>query len=144
MAWLIDGSNVLGAMRVDLHAVEPKRELARLAASFSRAKRTKVTLFFDGPEPPSFARHLGATTVVFTGKQKADDAIIEQASAVRDAHVVTSDRELASRVGSRRVAVIASEQFLRDLETMTTTDPAATTADDWIGYFSDPKNREKF
>jgi predicted RNA-binding protein with PIN domain len=143
MAWLIDGSNVLGAMRADLHAVEAKRELARLVASFARAKRTKVTLFFDGPEPPSFARHLGNTTVVFTARRKADDVIIEQASAARDAHVVTSDRELASRVGGRRIDVVDSRQFVRDLES-SASDPGNNSDEDWISYFSDPKNRESF
>ena len=143
MAWLIDGSNVLGAMRADLHAVESKRELARLAASFARAKRTKVTLFFDGPEPASFARHLGNATVVFTGKRKADDVIIEQAAAMRDAQVVTTDRGLASRVGGRRIEIVESARFLRELEALTT-DPGTSAAEDWISYFSDPKNREKF
>jgi len=55
MPWLIDGSNVLGAMRVDRHADEPKRGLVRLLANFARAKRTRVTCIFDGPEPWSFA-----------------------------------------------------------------------------------------
>jgi predicted RNA-binding protein with PIN domain len=141
--WLIDGSNVLGAIHADRNAVEPKRELARLVASFARAKRTRVTLFFDGPEPTNFARHLGGATVVFTGKRKADDAIKEQVSAVRDAHVVTSDRELAARVGGRRVEIVDAQQFARELETITT-QPGATTAEDWISYFSDPKNRGKF
>ena len=141
--WLIDGSNVLGAMRADRHAVESKRELARLVASFSRAKRTKVTLFFDGPEPPNFARHLGSTTIVFASKRKADEVIVEQAQAARDAHVVTSDRELAARVAGRRIEIVDAQQFLRDLEAAQA-DPAATTDDDWMSYFSDPKNREKF
>lgn len=141
--WLIDGSNVLGALRADRHAVESKRELARLVASFSRAKRTKVTLFFDGPEPANFARHLGSATVVFTGKRKADEVIVEQAQAARDAHVVTSDRELAARVGGRRVEVVGAQQFVRDLEAAQV-EPGATSADDWTAYFSDPKNRKKF
>ncbi|HEX3580126.1 MAG TPA: NYN domain-containing protein [Thermoanaerobaculia bacterium] len=141
--WLIDGSNVLGAMRADLHAAESKRELARLVASFSRAKRTKVTLFFDGPEPANFARHLGSTTIVFTAKRKADEVIVEHARAVRDAHVVTSDRELAARVAGRRVEVIDAQQFVRDLEAAQV-EPGAATAEDWMTYFSDPKNREKF
>lgn len=141
--WLIDGSNVLGAMRADLHAVESKRGLARLVASFSRAKRTKVTLFFDGPEPANFARHLGSATVVFTAKRKADEVIVEQTRAVRDAHVVTSDRELAARVAGRRVEVVDAQQFVRLLEEAEA-EPGATTAEDWMSYFSDPKNREKF
>ena len=141
--WLIDGSNVLGAMHADRHAVESKRELARLVASFSRAKRTKVTLFFDGPEPPNFARHLGSATIVFTGKRKADEVIVEQAQAARDAHVVTSDRELAARVAGRRVEVLDAPQFLRELEAAEV-EPGATPAEDWMSYFSDPKNRKKF
>jgi len=141
--WLIDGSNVLGAMRADLHAVESKRELARVVASFSRARRTKVTLFFDGPEPPNFARHLGGATIVFTAKRKADEVIVEQARAARDAHVVTSDRELAARVGGRRVEVVDARQFLRELEAAEA-EPGAKPAEDWMSYFSDPKNREKF
>jgi len=130
-------------MRADRHAVESKRELARLVASFSRARRTKATLFFDGPEPPNFARHLGGTTIVFTAKLKADEVIVEQAQAVRDAHVVTSDRELAARVGGRRVEVVDALQFLRELEAVET-EPGAKPAEDWMNYFSDPKNREKF
>lgn len=141
--WLIDGSNVLGAMRADRNAVESKRQLARLVASFARAKRTKVTLFFDGPEPANFARHLGGTTIVFTAKRKADDVIIEQANAARDAHVVTSDRELAARVGGRRVEVVDAQQFVRELEAVETA-PEAASADDWMSYFSDPENRERF
>lgn len=141
--WLIDGSNVLGALRADRHAVESKRELARRVASFSRAKRTKVTLFFDGPEPPNFARHLGSATIVFTAKRKADEVIVEQAQAARDAHVVTSDRELAARVAGRRIEVVDALQFVRELEAAEV-DPGAATAEDWMSYFSDPKNRKKF
>jgi uncharacterized protein YaiI (UPF0178 family) len=141
--WLLDGSNLLGALRVDRHAAESKRELARLAASFARAKRSRVTLFFDGDEPPSFGRHLGSTTVIFAGKRKADDLIVEQASAARDAHVVTSDRGLAARVGGRRVEVVDSREFLRDLEQLQRS-PESASSDDWAEYFSDPKNRRKF
>ena len=141
--WLIDGSNVLGAMRVDRNAVEAKRQLARRVASFSRAKRTKVTLFFDGPEPANFARNLGGATIVFTAKRTADDVIIEQARGARDAHVVTSDRELAARVGGRRIEVVDAQQFVRELEAAERA-PEAASSDDWMSYFSDPKNRERF
>src|SRR5947207_1667424 len=130
MAWLIDGSNVLGVMRLDRNAVESKRELARVAASFARAKRTKVTLFFDGPEPPSFGRHLGNATIVFTGKREADDVIVEQVASMRDAHVVTSDGGLTSRVNGRRVDVIEVQQFLRVIESLETR-PENTSSDDW-------------
>jgi predicted RNA-binding protein with PIN domain len=143
MPWLIDGSNVLGALRADLKAVEPKRELARVAASFARLRKTKVTCYFDGPEPPSFARHLGAATIVFSGTRSADELIVERVHSGASGYVVTSDRELGARVGGRRVKVIDAAQFVRELQELER-DPDTSPAEDWNAYFSDPKNRQKF
>ncbi|MBV8519762.1 MAG: NYN domain-containing protein [Acidobacteria bacterium] len=139
MPWLIDGSNVLGGER---YADDAKRRLVRLLASFARAKRTRVTCVFDGPEPPSFARHLGAVSVVFGGTRSADDVIAERAANGRGWSVVTSDRGLAARVQRRQVTVVAPRAFLRDIELTATTEDAGE--EDWLAYFSDPKNREKF
>ena len=83
MPWLVDGSNVLGAMRVDRHGEEGKRGLVRLLAAFARANRTRVSCVFDGPEPASFARNLGAVTVAFSGGRSADDVIAERAAQGR-------------------------------------------------------------
>ena len=142
MPWLIDGSNVLGAMRVDRHGDDAKRGLVRLLAGFARAKRTRVTCVFDGPEPASFAKHLGNVSVVFSGSRSADDVIIERASGGRGWSVVTSDRGLASRVQRRQVSVVAPAQFIREMEESASgeTDVSA----DWVAYFSDEKNRTKF
>jgi hypothetical protein len=46
-------------------------------------------------------------------------------------------------VAGRRVEVIDAQQFVRDLEAAQV-EPGASTAEDWMTYFSDPKNREKF
>ena len=141
MPFLIDGSNVLGAMRVDRHSDEAKRGLVRLLASFARARRTKVTCIFDGLEPPSFARHLGGVTVVFSGTRPADDLIADRAAHGRGWSVVTSDRGLAARVQRRQVEVLAPAPFIRELEAAASgeSDPS----DDWAAYFSDDKNRLK-
>jgi hypothetical protein len=80
MPYLIDASNLLGAMRVDRHGDESKRRLVTLLAGFARAKKTRVTCIFDGPEPASFARHLGAVTIGFSGSRPADDLIVERAA----------------------------------------------------------------
>ena len=56
---------------------------------------------------------------------------------------MTSDRELGARVGGRRIEIIDAQQFLRELEAAEV-EPGVTTSDDWMTYFSDPKNREKF
>jgi predicted RNA-binding protein with PIN domain len=139
MPWLIDGSNLLGSER---HADDAKRRLVRLLASFARTKRTRVTCVFDGPEPPSFARHLGAVTVVFSAARSADDVIVERAANGRGWSVVTSDRGLAARVQRRQVEIVAPRALLRELELLSATEAAGE--EDWLAYFSDPKNREKF
>ncbi|HJQ40867.1 MAG TPA: NYN domain-containing protein [Thermoanaerobaculia bacterium] len=142
MPWLIDGSNVLGAMHVDRHSDEAKRGLVRLLAAFARAKRTRVTCIFDGPEPSSFGRHLGAATVVFSAPRTADELIIDRAAQGRGWNVVTSDRGLASRVERRQVKVVAPASFIREMELAASTGEGAE--DDWAAYFSDPKNRIDF
>jgi hypothetical protein len=140
--WLIDGSNVLGAMRVDRHGEEGKRGLVRLLAGFARAKRTRVTCIFDGPEPPSFARHLGSVTIAFSGGRSADELIVERAASGRGWTVVTSDRGLIARVKRREVGVVAPSDFIRQMET--SAGGEESVSDDWDAYFSDPKNRLKF
>jgi predicted RNA-binding protein with PIN domain len=142
MPWLIDGSNVLGAMRVDRHGDESKRGLVRLLAAFARTKKTRVTCVFDGPEPASFGRHLGSVTVVFSGSRPADDLITERSRTGRGWSVVTSDRGLAARVGRRDVQVIAPSALIREMEQAGSeqSDPGG----DWESYFSDPENRTKF
>ncbi len=142
MPWLIDGSNVLGAMRVDRHGEEGKRGLVRLLAGFARARRTRVTCVFDGHEPPSFARHLGSVTVAFSGTRTADDLIAERAANGRGWSVVTSDRGLAARVQRREVQVVAPAAFIRQLEESQSGEEAG--GEEWETYFSDPKNRLKF
>lgn len=142
MPWLIDGSNVLGAMRVDRHGDEGKRGLVRLLAGFARANKTRVTCVFDGPEPASFARHLGAVTVAFSGGRSADDLIAERAANGRGWSVVTSDRGLAARVQRRQVEVIAPAAFIRQMEAAASSESEVTA--DWDAYFSDEKNRTKF
>ncbi|HEX8169458.1 MAG TPA: NYN domain-containing protein [Thermoanaerobaculia bacterium] len=139
MPYLIDGSNVLGAQR---QSDEAKRALVRSLASFARAKRTRVTCIFDGVEPPSFARHLGSVSVVFSGAREADELIAERASSGRGWSVVTSDRGLAARVQRRQVEVVTTAAFLRLLEESAGSDEVAH--EDWAAYFSDPKNRTEF
>ena len=139
MPWLIDGSNVLGASR---QSDDAKRQLLRLCASFARAKRTKVTCIFDGPEPPSFARGLGGATAVFSGARSADELIVERAAQGRGWSVVTSDRGLAARVQRRQVEVVQPSVFIREIALASTTDERG--GDDWTAWFSDPKNKLDF
>jgi len=143
MAWLIDGSNVLGTLRLDRQSVDAKRELARLCAAFARAKRTRVTCYFDGNEPPAFARHLGNTTIVFSGARTADEMIVQRVEeSAAQMTVVTADRELQSRVASRKVRTMTAQEFVQELRGIQSAQEMG--GEDWEAYFSDPKNREKF
>jgi rRNA-processing protein FCF1 len=142
MPWLIDGSNVLGAMRLDRHDDGSKRALIRHLAAFARSARTRVSCVFDGPEPASFGSHLGSVTVTFSGARAADDLIAERAAQGRGWSVVTSDRGLAARVQRRHVEVIAAGDFVRRMEQIAAADPAMEG--DWESWFADPSNREKF
>jgi predicted RNA-binding protein with PIN domain len=142
MPYLIDGSNVLGAMRMDRHHDDSKRQLVRLLASFARSKRTRVTCVFDGLEPPSFAKNLGSVSVAFSGTRSADDLIAERAANGRGWSVVTSDRGLAARVQRRQVEVVAPAILIREMELASSAEPAS--GEDWDEYFSDPENRLKF
>lgn len=142
MPWLIDGSNVLGVMRTDRHSDAAKRALVQQLASFARAKRTRVTCIFDGPEPASFARHLGAVTVVFSAPRTADDVIVERTATGRGWSVVTSDNGLAARVQRRQVTVVPVPAFMREMESQATGED--DSGDDWEAWFSDPDNRAKF
>ena len=143
MPFLIDASNLLGAMQVDRTSEESKRRLVTLLASFARAKKTRVTCIFDGPEPPSFARYLGAVTVAFSGSRPADDLIAERAAQGRGWSVVTSDRGLAARVQRRQVEIVAPVAFIREMEQAAASDDSQPS-DDWAAYFSDDSNRMKF
>lgn len=142
MPYLIDGSNVLGAMQVDRHSDEAKRGLVRLLAGFARAKKTRVTCIFDGPEPSSFAKSLGAVSVAFSGARSADELIVERAANGRGWSVVTSDRGLAARVQRRQVEMVAPATFIREMESAARGEESV--GEDWDTYFSDPKNRLKF
>lgn len=142
MPWLIDGNNVLGVMRADRHSDAAKRALVQQLASFARAKRTRVTCVFDGPEPASFARHLGAVSVVFSAPRKADDVIVERAAAGRGWSVVTSDNGLAARVQRRQVAVVPVAAFIRQMEAEASVE--SDGGGEWEAWFADPANRSKF
>ena len=129
-------------MRVDRHSDVAKRHLVKLLASFARAKRTRVTCFFDGPEPASFGRGLGSVSVVFGGGRSADDLIAERARNGRGWSVVTSDAALAGRVRGRHVEVVSAQQLMGELERLGA--EAESVDEDWEQWFSDPKNRTPF
>ena len=96
------------------------------------------------PPPEPFGKHLGGVSVVFSGARTADDLIAARVASGDGWKVVTSDRALAGRVGGRRVEVVEPRRLLAEIETLPPAAEERGSGDDWIGYFSDPKNRNVF
>jgi uncharacterized protein YaiI (UPF0178 family) len=143
MSWVIDGNNLLGRAGASRDAADSKRQLIRTVANFARAKRTKVACYFDGSEPEHFGRHLGSVTVIFSGARPADDLIAKKVATGSGWKVVTADRGLAARIQRRQVEVVDPGGFMAELESLPQGEERVVD-EEWLAYFSDPKNRNVF
>jgi len=143
MSWVIDGNNLLGRAGASRDAADSKRQLIRALANFARAKRTKVACYFDGSEPEHFGRHLGSVSVIFSGLRSADDLIVKKVATGSGWKVVTADRALAARIQRRQVEVVDPGGFMTELESLPQGEERVA-GEEWLAYFSDPKNRNVF
>jgi uncharacterized protein YaiI (UPF0178 family) len=143
MSWVIDGNNLLGRAGASRDAADSKRQLIRTLANFARAKRTKVACYFDGSEPEHFGRHLGSVSVIFSGARPADDLIVKKVATGSGWKVVTADRALAARIQRRQVEVVDPGGFMAELESLPQEEERVVD-EEWLAYFSDPKNRNVF
>jgi predicted RNA-binding protein with PIN domain len=143
MSWVIDGNNLLGRAGAPRDAADSKRQLIRALANFARAKRTKVACYFDGHEPEHFGWHLGSVTVIFSGSRSADDLIVKKVATGSGWKVVTADRALAARIKRRHVDVVGPGAFMAELESLPQREERVAS-EEWLAWFSDPKNRNVF
>jgi hypothetical protein len=143
MSWVIDGNNLLGRAGASRDDAENKRQLVRSLANFARAKRTKVACYFDGSEPENFGRHLGSVSVIFSGSGSADDLVANKVATGSGWKVVTADRGLASRIQRRQVEVVHPGGFMAELEALPAGEEKVAD-EEWLTWFSDPKNRNIF
>jgi hypothetical protein len=143
MSWVIDGNNLLGRAGVSRDKAESKRRLVRSLAQFGRARRTKVACYFDGPEPEHFGRFLGGVTVIFSGARSADDLIAARVAEGSGWKVVTSDRGLSNRVRRRQVEIVEPAAFLAEVDALPEGEERGGD-EEWLAWFSDPKNRNVF
>jgi predicted RNA-binding protein with PIN domain len=122
--WLVDGMNVIGS-RPDRWWNDPDRAVRRLIDELDRYAKEigeEITVVFDRqPRDVSPGIH-GAITVAFASRRGRNAADHEIAGMVADAEspdtleVVTSDRDLADRVGERGARVTSSGSFRRRLD----------------------------
>lgn len=136
MLFVVDGSNVLGragALRDD----DAKRALVGRLAAFTREKRSRAILFFDGPHPPGFPTHMGAVEVRFHPGTSADEAIVRVIATQRiPVTLISADLGLFARVRGRSVKRLDPAVLQREESR-----GGGEQESDWEEYFSDPKNR---
>ena len=112
VTWLIDGNNVFGS-RPDGWWNDPPAAAHRLAqhiAEWCRTHADDVILVFDGPLGPDVLALAGGNLRIEQaarrGPDAADDRIVELATEVDHARVVTSDRGLRRRLSEHPGAEI--------------------------------------
>jgi len=116
--WLVDASNVIGS-RPDGWWRDREGAVRRLIADlerFAEAAGEPVTVVLDAG-PPELAGRSGSVEVAIaprSGRNAADDEIVrllEANGAPASVRVVTSDRELARRVGALGAEVEGARTF---------------------------------
>src|SRR5262245_8444648 len=148
MPYLVDGNNLLG-LRPEVLAKEPgiRRRLVTQLAAFARARRTSVSVVFDGDPDEDGLRSdmtLGGVRAIFSGRTSDADGrilrILDEAKDPAGFTLVTSDRALGDRARQRRARCVTSLKFRRTLEEIGAAreDDAPLSADqvaDWESWF---------
>ena len=108
MIVLVDAPNVRRSLWPNL---SPER-LVELLASWAAEQGSDVIAVFDGPAPEPVA----GIEVVGTGSESADDWITRKAADLAEPFtLVTSDRELRERAGSKAERIFGGGAFAREL-----------------------------
>ena len=106
---LVDAENV----RRSLWPNATPAELLSACRAWAEREGVRLIVVFDGEPPPADA---GADDVAASGPRSADDRIVELAAGLpRPLWLVTSDRELRSRVAPPPDRVVGGGTFLRGL-----------------------------
>ncbi len=120
MPYLIDGNNLCGAGRDRrLGLPTDEREMIGALGAFAARRSVPLTVVFDGALSghggACFVTRIGRLEVLYSGAgRQADDVIVDLAerfAAPRHLTVVTSDRELGSRVSWIGCRVIRCRRF---------------------------------
>ncbi len=141
MPYLIDGHNLIGAMR-DIRLSDPDDEmkLVNKLRSYAARKGKKLTVIFDGglPGGKSIASN-DKVTVIFAAYEhsSADKLIAARIKRLRDPQgwtLVTSDQELLGLAKSYRVRAIRSAAFADTLAHL----PDPPDLGEWIYPITSP------
>ena len=122
MPILIDGHNLIGRLpTLSLEDPDDEEKLVRLLQSYQARTGKALTVVFDPGEPSARrrTRSVGRIKVVFAAYGSSADQVIwhrvGNASHPPDWLVITSDRELATRVQSLGARVKSADEFALEL-----------------------------
>lgn len=148
MPYLIDGNNLIGAMRViDIRDPAAREKLTRLLVDYQKGKRDTVVAVYDGPPPPGVrpVTHIGRLTAIYAGPETDADTrirrILEGSSDPASYTVVSSDRQVyhfARWVGAGASRVMAFYSDLKatveeaGLRVADFAEPSREEAEEWM------------
>jgi predicted RNA-binding protein with PIN domain len=123
MAYIVDGNNVMG-QTPGWHRDKSKARLLLLknVAGFARAKKTRVTVVFDGEPDRAAPEGSAVQGVKVLYAERGSDAdtrierLVETSADPRGLTIVTSDRRLAFVVRALGARVIRSGEFRKQIE----------------------------
>lgn len=112
---LVDARNVLRSRWPNV----PEDELVERTRAWAERHGHQIVLVFDGKAPGGVVgtQQLDErATLVGSGSESADEWLIREAPAYRDAWLITSDRALREAAGARASRLIGGGAFLRSLD----------------------------
>ncbi len=147
MPILIDGNNLLHRLPEEKRS---RSDVRKLVLEQVRGERISVTVVFDGSPPPGVPKteRLGTVTIVYSGRESADDVIIRLLpNDARSWSVVTDDRGLAAGVRRRGARVRSLARWLERRGAprrppRARTPAVRTDVKEWERVFSDEPREE--
>ncbi|HUX07422.1 MAG TPA: NYN domain-containing protein [Acidobacteriota bacterium] len=123
MPYLIDGNNLIGAIRViDIRDAAAREKMTRMLAAYQRAKNNSVTVVYDGP-PPGGVRgksSIGGLKIIYAGPDTDADTrirkILDRAREPASYVVVSSDKQVYSYARWRGAKAMRVMPFYKDLQ----------------------------
>ncbi|MEK6302832.1 MAG: NYN domain-containing protein [Acidobacteriota bacterium] len=151
MPYIVDGNNVMG-QKPGWHRDRPRarRTLLEELARFARAKKSRITVVFDGApdrDAPEGSAFHGVKVLYAQQGSDADSRIEKLVEALPDPRgtiVVTSDRRLAFAVRTSGARTIRSGEFRREVERVLLSKPLEDgeeyevgDVNGWLRYFGE-------
>ncbi len=154
MTYLVDGYNLArnpGFKRVSARETD---EVIRFLNRLARAKKTKITVVFDGFSPTSnfrgpLSESFDAVRVLYSGHEMNADQqlrkMIANVSNKRQWIIVSSDRSVHNYARVHGLRAMRSEEFLKDAEQLLhrqakeSTPPTKDEMEYWLNVFGQDK-----